>query len=149
MPKKLLFFLSIIFFLFLTDSSFSQIKSNRFSFGYSDGYVNTIHLNYSIANHFQLALLIGDIVIDNDFNFNNFGTSFKYFLFDNNLSPYIGFSASMIVKDSIDYYFYLPLGVQKFASKDFAFFLGLNPGIYFNNNIIYLMSFEIGGAFYF
>ncbi len=149
MNKKLFIHLSVVFFFYFTNASFSQIKSERVSFGYSLGYVNNIHLDYSVADHFQFGLLIGDIVIDKDINFHNLGASFKYFLNDNDISPYLGFSASTIIGETLDYYFYFPLGVQKFATNDSAFSLGFNPGIYINDDINYLMTAEIGIAFYF
>ncbi|GEM_PF-7130399 len=149
MSKKLVFFCFLTIMTLKSYDSYSQVSSGTFGAGVSIGFVNKAQLHYNFSPQTQIALNVGGFFIGDNIVFDNMGLTFKYFFSDSDLSSYTGVSGSLIFTGDIIFYGYIPLGIQKFTSKNFAVYGGFNPGFLYSGSVAFVLGVELGASFYF
>ena len=148
MVRKYFLLVTFIFLFGSTFKNIAQIKPNRFGLGASVGFEKKIQLNYTLSNRIQISLDIGNILIGGDFQIDNLGLSLKYFFHKNDLLPFTGIAASLIYTEGAIFHFYIPVGLQEFATENLAVFFSFNPGILFVNDYLILFGVQLGATFY-
>ena len=118
----------------LTSQLYSQNNDHDYGAGVSVGLVNKVQFYVQLSDKSQLSLDLGNMLIGDEFELGNLGLTFKHVFNENELTPYIGFSASLLSINEEDYYIHIPLGLQKKITNDLLIFCGYNPGILITEN---------------
>jgi hypothetical protein len=138
--------------LFISNQFFSQTPKGRFGFGGAVGFIDKVQLHSILSKQNQLTAELGSITfIDGDFQIGAIGGTYKYFLSSDDLTNYVGFGVTYMNTIDDYLYYYIPMGLQKYATKDLAFFAGLNPGLYspIEGEMSFVLAVEVGVTFYF
>lgn len=148
--KNILF--SLILVIFLSNSCFSQNSDNIYGIGGSFGFIEKIHFYSKSSKQIQLSVELGDLIYnESTFQIGIIGATFKYFLNNTDLSPYLGFSVAHISTNDDYLYFSIPIGLQKNTNENLAVFAGLNPGLFYpiEGENSFVLGVEVGAAIYF
>ncbi len=149
MLKKSVLLLSFVFSFALTNQLFPQSQSNDFGVSASVGFNNKIIFHYNFSNRFQTGITLGNFLYGDAPQTENLGIIVKYLFSDKSLSGYAGVAGSFLFTGSTGIYLHIPLGLQKFVTKDFAVFGGFNPGVLLFSGTAFILGVELGAGFYF
>lgn len=137
--KKMLISITTIIII-VTSQLYSQDNNYGFGAGVSLGLASKAQFYVQLSEKSQLSLDLGYMLIADEVELGNLGLTFKHAFKENELSPYIGFSAALLSINEEEYYIHIPLGLQKKITNDLLIFCGYNPGIIFtedNNDVIF------------
>lgn len=147
--RNILVLVIVVLVLATSSESFAQFNKDNHGVGVSIGPIDKIQYSIPISEQSQISIDLGMILYSEDFDIRNLGLTFKYFLNKNDLSTYIGLSGASLSVNDVLIHINVPVGLQKYVSKDLAIFGGFNPGIIINGDVTLIIGAELGAMLYF
>ena len=147
--KNILVLVVVVLLLVVSSKSFAQFDKEKNGAGICIGLVNKVQYSIPISDKSQISIDLGMILFDGDFDIRNLGVTFKCFLSKSDLSTYVGLSGAFLTINDLNFHIYIPMGLQKYVSKDLAIFGGFNPGIILDGGVTLIIGSELGATLYF